>query len=877
MKLSCVTVVLTAALLMLAAVPSVAGHPDLATMQARIEFSSWEQWTRFLETPGLDVMKTKRGVGAIIITNPDEIEMLREAGFDVVVEIDDLQAFFRSRMPRDDFGDFHTFSETVAALDALHAAYPAITTDKISIGTTEQGRDLWVMKISDNPDVDEPEPEVLLDGMHHAREPITLECILHYMTWLCENYGTDPEATYLVDNREIWVFPVVNPDGYVYNESIAWGTMWRKNRRTNVGYPACPGVDNNRNYDWEWGTTGVYHNPCDGDLYCGTGPFTELENQAYRDFVYAHDFPVNISFHSVVGCILIPWGYSGSAVCPDEALFQEIGADMAQYNGYEVGNAYDIINYECSGTTCDWMYGELGILSVCVEVGGSHFWPQESELPGLVAENLWPQQYITRVAGSYLALRGNYTLTGGNGDQNPDPGETLDLTVTIDNQGVAAGATNVSITLTTDDPYAQLNDASSTLGAIAARSFADNSTDPFSFTLDPSTPDGHGLAFKVEITADDFQGEDEIVWMVGSPTLIFSDNMESGTGNWVENDGYWGLTSTQFHSMSSSYTDSPGGLYGNNRNTWIELADPIDFSSASAAELRFWHRVNTEENWDFCYVEASSDGGATWFQVGEKYHGDWPWAQRVLPLDGFTGTANFKLRFRFNSDTYVTDDGWYVDDVEIYGPDPSNAPPGAPTLSDPPSGGTVGSMTPTLTVVNASDPDPSDTLTYGFTVYTDELCTSVAASASGVTEGSGTTSWTVGTSLADATYYWRCYAYDGTERGPLMEAGSFTVESTGIDNGAVSSVALKAASPNPFGDATTLAFELPKATRVEFSVYSVDGRLVRTLVSGDAGPGSVEVLWDGRDELGRRVGSGLYFMRLVADGEVRNGKLVVLH
>ena len=76
-----------------------------------------------------------------------------------------------------------------------------------------------------------------------------------------------------------------------------------------------------------------------------------------------------------------------------DVMTEEIGADMAQYNGYEVGNAWNVINYECSGTTCDWMYGDQGILSVCIEVGGSHFWPQESELPGLVAENLWPQQY----------------------------------------------------------------------------------------------------------------------------------------------------------------------------------------------------------------------------------------------------------------------------------------------------------------------------------------------------------------------------------------------------------------------------------------------------------------------------------------------------
>ena len=866
-------IVLTAVLcaFALAAVPAIAVTAEQATMQARIEFASMDEWDEFLKTPGLDVMKSKRGVGAIIITNSAEIEKLRAMGFNVIVEIEDLATHFRSQMTRDDFGDFHTWSEMVAVLDALHAAYPDITTDKISIGTSEQGRDLWVMKISDNPDIDEPEPEVLFDGMHHAREPIAMECILHYMEWLCENYGTDTEATYLIDNREIWFFPIVNPDGYVYNESQGWGTMWRKNRRVNAG-SSCRGVDNNRNYDLAWGTTGISFDPCN-DVYCGTEAFTELENQAYRDFVYAHDFPVNISFHSVVGAILVPWGHDNTP-SPDDVLFREIANEMARYNGYEVGRAGEVLNYECSGTTCDWLYGELGCLSVCVEVGGSHFWPQESELPGLVAENLWPQQYMTRIAGSYLALRDNYTLAGGNGDQNPDPGETLDLTVTIDNQSVAVAASNVFITLSTDDPYVQLNDASSALGAIAARDYANNSADPFSFTLDPSTPDGHGLVLKVGIVADDFESEEEIIWMVGSPTLLFSDNMESGTGNWVENDGYWGLTSAHFHSLSTSYTDSPGGNYGDYRNTWIELADPIDFSSAVAAELRFWHKVDTEENWDFCYVEASTDGGATWLQVGERFHGNWPWAQIVFPLDDFVGTANFKVRFRFNSDTYITEDGWYVDDVEIYGPPTGNAAPSAPTLSDPPEGSTVPSSTPTLTVANASDPDPGDVLTYGFAVYSDELCTSVVASAAGVAEGTTATSWTVDTALVDGTYYWRAYADDGTERGPLMDTGSFIVNSTGA--GEVSRVALRPAHPNPFGAETTLAFELPQTTGVTLAIYSVDGRLVTTLVRGQAGPGPVEVLWDGSDEQGRSVSSGLYFVKLVAGDEVRLGKLVVL-
>ncbi|MBN2564817.1 MAG: T9SS type A sorting domain-containing protein, partial [Candidatus Eisenbacteria bacterium] len=154
--------------------------------------------------------------------------------------------------------------------------------------------------------------------------------------------------------------------------------------------------------------------------------------------------------------------------------------------------------------------------------------------------------------------------------------------------------------------------------------------------------------------------------------------------------------------------------------------------------------------------------------------------------------------------------------------------------------------------------------------------TTVIGSASGVEEGSTTTSWTVDTPLSDGTYYWRSYAFDGAERGPLMDVGSFTVDGTGLHGDNVTSVALRQAHPNPFVNATTLSFELPASADVEFAVYSVDGRLVKTLVDGEASSGPSEVRWDGRDEQGLRVGSGLYFVKLVAGDAVRTGKLVVL-
>lgn len=853
--------------------PAAGAPPDAAKIQARAEFSSMSEWQRFVSQPDLDIMKSKPGVGVTFVTDAEELAELRSQGYRIAVEIEDMEQHYASRIRGPNFGQFHTYSETEEFLDNLHALYPSITTAKTAIGATHEGRTIWAVKISDNPGLDESEPEILFDGMHHAREPMSLDVQLHFMEWLTQNYGTDPEATFLVDNREIWFMPIVNPDGYCYNETTypSGGGMWRKNRRDNPG--TCEGVDLNRNYPFQWGGVGSSGDPC-SDTYRGTSAGSEPETQVYMNFIAAHEFVANISFHSVAGMVLIPWGYT-NAHTPDDATFRLIANEMAESNGYEVGQAGEIL-YNCSGTTTDWLYAEHDIWATCIEVSGSGFWPEESEIEGLNAECLWPQIYLTRITGLYVALTDN-ALAGGNANGKPDPGETLDLTITAENQSLIAPATNVSVTLATDNAYVQLVDAASTIGTIGPGSTASNAADPFVFTVDPSTPGGHALVLTVTIEANGFSMEEDLVWLVGTPVTLFSDNMESGLGKWSESDGRWGLTTSSYSSPTNSYTDSPSGNYASGVNTWIQLVNSIDLSSAVTADLAFQHRYKTEGNYDFCYVEASTDGGSTWGQVGPKYSGNsGVWGAESLSLADFCGTASFKLRFRFTSDSYITDEGWYVDDVTVLGPAPGNARPTAPTLSSPPDGGSVSSATPVLTVANATDADPGDVLTYGLVVYADELCTVVAASTSGVAEGTGTTSWQVTPALADGEYWWRSYADDGTERGPLMASGSFTADTSGIPDGGISALALHPARPNPFAAETALGFDLPARAAVAFTIHGVDGRLVRTLMAGDAGPGPVEVAWDGRDERGKRVASGLYFVRLEVGSAVRQGKVVVL-
>ncbi|MCK4718319.1 MAG: hypothetical protein KAT70_06590, partial [Thermoplasmata archaeon] len=176
--------------------------------------------------------------------------------------------------------------------------------------------------------------------------------------WLMEkmlvSYGTDPELTALVDSRDIWFVPVLNPDG---REKSLDGTGCRKNMRDNGD--GTYGVDLNRNFDDHWGTTGTNHNP-GSSLYCGPYPFSEPETRAIRDNLTAlYDIDLVLSYHSHGQLVLYPWGYDATQPEDEEAL-STIAGEMAALSGagWVSGQASDpsIGMYDASGDLCDWFY-----------------------------------------------------------------------------------------------------------------------------------------------------------------------------------------------------------------------------------------------------------------------------------------------------------------------------------------------------------------------------------------------------------------------------------------------------------------------------------------------------------------------------------------
>ena len=230
---------------------------------------------------------------ADIVVPSDELGNLMAIAPNHEILIRDVDEYMRRQGVLGVGGAYHTQEEAYSDMNDVATANPSICTLQ-SIGTSIEGRDIWAMKISDNVGTTEDEPRVLYLGCHHAREIITVEIPLYIMYWLTDNYGTDSLATYLVDNREIWIVPLMNPDGREYVEHTG---DWRKNRRNNGD--GTYGVDLNRNWGYMWGYDDIGSDPyTGGETYRGTGPFSEPETQAIRDLMLNYQFSTAVAYHS---------------------------------------------------------------------------------------------------------------------------------------------------------------------------------------------------------------------------------------------------------------------------------------------------------------------------------------------------------------------------------------------------------------------------------------------------------------------------------------------------------------------------------------------------------------------------------------------------
>ncbi|MCB1059289.1 MAG: hypothetical protein KDB65_03575 [Calditrichaeota bacterium] len=639
----------------------------------------------------LDILPKDEEPGVLVAALPGDFDYLQSRGYGWDVVHQDLEEFYARRLASNDhldlMGGYKTYSEINAALDVMHANYPNITTAKFSIGQTLEGREIYCIKISDNPDVDEDEIELFYNALHHAREPAAMEVLFLFMDQLTSQYGIDPDLTYLVDNREFYFVPCVNVDGYVYNETTNsnGGGMWRKNRRNNgTSY----GVDLNRNYGFNWGYDNSGSSPTpSSETYRGIEAFSEPETQVMRDFVNSRNFIVAMNYHTYSNLILYPWGvqaYEGG-FCPDNDIFHTMADSMRIYiqqvNGanYTIGPPWAVL-YGVNGDANDWCYGEQTtkpkIFSFTTEVGGPSdgFWPPQNRIAPLAQENLPANIFVARYAENLIPpdyqvrrILQNQDEQSGNGNGVVEPGELMSLTFTLKNTG-AQNLGVLSGTLTTSTPNVSVTNGVTSWPATSPGDSADNSSE-FVLSVAGGFSSPGAIACQLHLTSG--EGLDttlSVTAVVGSPS--FFDDVESGDNGWIS-DGLgtpWHVSTRQAVSPTHSwYSGSEStGLYSASSN--IILTSP-EILLGDNAVLTFSQRYLLEFGYDYGFVELIDAEGT--HQIAGPYTGSSGGFQTVsIPLTQYAPGSMIQIQFRQVTDVAVEDEGWYVDDIYV-GPPPN--------------------------------------------------------------------------------------------------------------------------------------------------------------------------------------------------------------
>lgn len=299
---------------------------------------------------------------------------------------------------------YHNYAEVTAKIQELARTYPN-QLQVSSAGKSNEGREIWALRISGNLAQAANLPAIIYMGGHHAREHLSVELPLYYAEYFLSEYSKgNPRIVNLLNGRDIHIIPAVNPDGLEYDVASGSYKLWRKNRSRNSD--GTYGVDLNRNYGYQWGTGGSSGNTS-SDTYKGPRAFSEPETIAIKNYVEAHqNITILLTFHTFSELILYPWGhkYAGIDILRDQQVHQKMAEKMATWNNYTPQQSSAL--YQASGDTTDWSYGEHKIISFTFELdptnngwgGSAGFYPGAGVISGVQQKNLEPVLYLAEFA-----------------------------------------------------------------------------------------------------------------------------------------------------------------------------------------------------------------------------------------------------------------------------------------------------------------------------------------------------------------------------------------------------------------------------------------------------------------------------------------------
>jgi hypothetical protein len=643
-----------------------------------------------------------------VITYPGDVERLQRAGMRCTVLVPDLAAAHAQALAavpsptaggedtlsppigQGAMGGHYTLAEMEAILDGFHQQYPQLCSAKVSIGQSIQGRPLWLVKISDNVGTDENEPEAFFDALHHAREPLSMSATLLFMDELLAGYGTDPEATFLIDERELWFVPCVNPDGYEHNRQIApnGGGMWRKNRRANAG--GSFGVDLNRNYASFWNApNGGSSTSPTSDTYRGAAPFSEPETQAIEAFAASRPLALVMTTHTYGDVMLRPFGYATQDPA-NVALYRQQGALLVEDNAIAHGSIASLL-YIAAGTSVDHHHTARGTVTWSGELGRvseGNFWPVGPDIERIARRHQGMFRRLALTAGPAFAFV-DVAVTeapGGNTNGTIEPGETARVVATMQNLGIAAAP--LALALVPLDAGVTIGTGGAALGSLAAQATNGNGAVPLTFALAPgftgrvarvllqATGDGRVSTRLLEVPTaplrrlvdDDFELARGFArgggtatsgqWERGAPQATFTGSTPVQPGAQTTPGGTSCFVTGAASGGGATANDVDGGS--------TELLSPVlDLAHLQAVVVAFDLWLANSTGNDPLLVQWSANGGVQWSTLLARTAPTVGWERVELALPGPL-TASVQLRVRAIDHGNATVEA-LVDQLEVRG------------------------------------------------------------------------------------------------------------------------------------------------------------------------------------------------------------------
>jgi carboxypeptidase T len=573
--------------------------------------------------------------------------------------------------PYGSMAGFPTLDEMYESLDEMRSLYPNLITLRkvISSTKTHNNRSIYYVKISDNPEIDENEPEVLYTGLHHAREPLSMSQLLYFMWYVLENYDRDPSIKKLLDSRELFFVPCLNPDGYAYNQgtSPTGGGFWRKNRRDNKD--GSFGIDLNRNYGYAWGFNDDGSSPLgSNDTYRGSSAFSEPETKSIKEFIEAREFQIVMNYHTWGDLLIVPWGYS-EKLCEDSTLYYAMATQMTQFNHFKIGTSRATLNYSVNGTSDDWMYGDIlskkKIFAFTPEVGYA-FWPDRKDILSLNQSTQYMNVVSAWNAGEAVMMKQDKSIA--------IDADSKSIVVNLLRTGIKDAP--VQITITSDNPGIQFNKPEYIFNLLPGENQLANLD--FQYAALPGL--GDTIKFDIDLVCGTYTDHLTIKRIyLGHP--IWNEECLNAD-RWFSNTNKPWISSTEtYTSAPSCFTDSPNELLKANSKKEMQTVSYIDIRTAERAYLSFNTKYQMDSEAEYAQVLISTDdfnytplcgkyttSGTAFQDSGNPvYTGNQKdWVREWIDISEYAGERIY-LKFLISSNASVTaNDGMYIDDIKVY-------------------------------------------------------------------------------------------------------------------------------------------------------------------------------------------------------------------